>query len=250
MKKLMFLLCFMLMSTTGYAANWQWVSSTDRFSYYVDADALPTRGAGKTDTQIWTKYVDTKTGAIYYNQLQMDFQTKEMHRMASYGVDSEGKPLGQKSYSPYQPYLVRTDSLSRFYFYMRDYLKATRDLDVAMDRKKRYVLIGTGKNKNGQIHVYWLDTETVYRNGAQVRCTLVEVPLNPDNTQMCSNYYRPAVDFNAGVMIFPDYVVTEKNGKTFERRMKVERRVIVPDTMSEKIETTLKQFCKEHPEKL
>lgn len=76
MKKLLasiMLSLMFLMPIGSFAANWQWVASTDQASYYVDIDSMRTHKTGGLDVDTKIQYLD---GSYDINKIEFTTNKK------------------------------------------------------------------------------------------------------------------------------------------------------------------------------
>lgn len=177
----------------GQAATWQWVHSTDRYSEYIDASALPKNPVKNEMVIAWTKVVDSWTGIIYEYKLVFNFQEKSLYKRAEAVINKDNRPLKYWEHEGWGKHdgweniwTICDDPISDFYWYVRDYVNKTNDFAEMRDYKNRLVYLGNGFDNNGKNKDVYIDIETLNPNNdvSNIEYTLYTIYKNDNHVEV------------------------------------------------------------------
>lgn len=207
----------------GQAATWQWVHSTDRYSEYIDASALPQNPVKNEMVIAWTKVVDSQTGISYEYQFKFDLSKKTMYRLMTAWLGKDNRPIKVEKYGrsidswnhndEADEWLVRSDIYSDFYWYVRDYVLHTNDFDKVRDTNNRLVYLGNGVRSDGTIDKEYADVGTIVINESALSYTQYT------NNNKSGEWYiiRKNLNFSQGNTDYASFMYIKKAGGSYKR---------------------------------
>ena len=105
-------LCFLLLSNTALATNWQWVDSNDKHGWFFDTDTIHYEIAQglypSVDTSritFWEKIFYTQAGANEFAKKVNDWRYRDL----AYSLDLQTISLRDKTYTILAAYYYRKD---------------------------------------------------------------------------------------------------------------------------------------------
>ena len=240
------LMCFM---SPSHATNWQWVTSTDTYSKYIDTDLVQYKKSQDNISSVtsWAKIVNANTKITEYVQLKLDFQNQIIKTLTGRYDNSSGVTIGnvQSNEFPASAVFSEDNLYTDYYYYFIGNLDQT-DIFKISQEKGFYVQCASMKDRNGKVTLIFIDTNSIRKNNNTISCYILRVGLAPNN--------KPS-----DITIIKNYVYTESkqinnDGKAWayhagwhQGSIPVKAEPVFPNSIGESIYNFLIDYCNAHP---
>lgn len=251
MKKILFsFFLLMCLISPSYATNWQWVTSTDTYSKYIDTDSIQYKKYQDDISSVtaWAKIVNSNTKIIEYVQLKLDFQNQFIETLTGRYDNSSGVTIDniQNNRFPASAVFSQDNLYTDYYYYFIGNLEQT-DIFKVSQEKGFYVQCTSMKDRNGKVTLIFIDTNSIRKNNNTISCYTLRVGLAPNN--------KPS-----DITIIKSYIYTESkqinnDSKAWvyhagwhEGYIPAKSAPIFPNSIGESIYNFLVDYCNAHPD--